>query len=123
MWSDPLQGPRRHSLIPKKIGSKIPPFHAVDNEPIDELVPLAKLFAITSDWTWYVLEWDADTGECFGLIQGLEQEMGYFSLDELSRLVVRGTTAPVVERDKFWRPETIGEIKAEWDRRRHPVPG
>ena len=55
-------------------------------------------------------EWDAETGECFGLVDGLEKELGYFSLDELAEATVFGGV-PAVERDLYWKPKTLGEIR------------
>ena len=69
-----------------------------------------KLFSPYSGWTWYVTEWDAETGECFGLVQGFETELGYFSMDELAEAKIFGTV-PAVERDLYWKPITLGEIR------------
>ena len=63
-----------------------------------------------SNWTWYVTEWDAETGLCFGLVEGFETELGYFSLDELAEATVFGGV-PAVERDLYWKPMTLGEIR------------
>ena len=50
------------------------------------------------------------TGTCFGLVDGLEREIGYFDLTELADTTVFGGV-PAVERDLHWQPRTIGEIK------------
>ena len=36
--------------------------------------------------------------------------MGYFSLDELAEVTVLGGV-PAVERDLYWKPKTLGEIR------------
>ena len=71
-----------------------------------------KLFSPYSEWTWYVTEWEAETGLCFGPRQGFETEWGYFGLTELRR---RRCSAgvPAIERDLYWEPKTIGEITGE----------
>ena len=51
-----------------------------------------------------------ETGTCFGLVQGFETELGYFSLDELAEATVFGGV-PAVERDLYWQPKTLGEIR------------
>ena len=51
-----------------------------------------------------------ETGLCFGLVEGFEAEIGYFDLTELAEATVFGSV-PAVERDLYWQPETIGEIK------------
>ena len=63
-------------------------------------------------WTWYITEWNAATGECFGLVEGFETELGYFDLTELSEATVFGRV-PAVERDLYWKPETLGEIRRQ----------
>ena len=62
-------------------------------------------------WRWYITEWDARTGRCFGLVQGFETELGSFDLTELSEATVLGGV-PAVERDLYWKPKTLGEIDA-----------
>jgi len=36
-----------------------------------------------SDWCWYPCEFNAEDGLFFGLVDGDELELGYFSLDEM----------------------------------------
>ena len=72
----------------------------------------AKLFCPYKGWRWYVTEWDAETGECFGLVEGFETEWGYFDLTELAEATVLGGV-PAIERDLYWESKTIGEIKSE----------
>jgi hypothetical protein len=47
----------------------------------------------------------------FGLVDGLEKELGYFSLSELQS--VRGPLGLPIERDLYWRPKTLKEIAPE----------
>ena len=44
------------------------------------------------------------------LVEGLETELGYFDLTELSEVTVFGSV-PAVERDLHWEPMTLGEIR------------
>ena len=113
VWQDRHSRYRRHKLMTKEIGKKIPPLYANANaaDPDDVLAP-AKLFSPYSRWTWYITEWDAETGECFGLVEGLETELGYFDLTELSEITVFGRV-PAVERDLYWKPKTLGEIRSQ----------
>ena len=53
---------------------------------------------------------DPETGQCFGLVEGFERELGYFDLTELAETTVFDGT-PAVERDLYWEPKTLGEIK------------
>ena len=111
MWQDKHSGLRRHKLMTKELGKKIPALYA--NEDIDDfdtvLAP-AKLFSPYTGWRWYITEWDAETGTCFGLVEGHDAELGFFDLTELSEAKVFGRV-PAVERDLYWKPQTIGEIR------------
>ena len=111
MWTDKHSTIRRHSLVSKEIGENIKPLGAHnDVTDTDSIVVPLKLFSPYSSWTWYIYEWDSDTGECFGLIEGFETEFGYIDLDELAELAISGVV-PAIERDLYWTPKTIGEIK------------
>ena len=77
----------------------------------DAILSHAKLFSPYSDLTWYITEMDAETGQCFGLVGGFERELGYFDLIKLAETTVFGGV-PAVERDLYWRPRSIGEIKS-----------
>ena len=111
MWQDKHSGLRGHALMTKELGDTIPALYA--NEKVknyDDVLAVVRLFSPYSGWTWYVTEWDAETGTCFGLVEGFETEIGYFSLDELAEVTVFGSV-PAVERDLYWEPKTIGEIR------------
>ena len=47
-----------------------------------------------------------------GLVEGFETELGYFDLTELSEVTVFGRV-PAVERDLYWAPQTLGEIRRQ----------
>ena len=112
-WQDPNSRLRRHKLMTKELGDTIPALYANENvEDYDSVLASAKLFCPYTGWTWYITEWNAETGECFGLVQGFETELGYFDLTELAQLTVFGGV-PAVERDLCWQPKTLGEIKGE----------
>ena len=111
MWQDNHSGVRGHALMTKEVGDTIPAIYANENaKDYDTVLAPAKLFSPFSNWTWYITEMDPETGECFGLVQGFETELGYFSLDELAEATVFGGV-PAVERDLYWQPKTIGEIR------------
>ena len=111
MWQDRHNGKRGHQLMTEKLADTIPALgdteHAAD---YDKVLARAKLFSPYSNWTWYITEIDRDTGQCFGLVEGLETELGYFDLTELAETTVLGGV-PAVERDLYWQPITLGEIK------------
>lgn len=86
----------------------LPPTGSQDGKG-DAAVALVKLFTPWTSWTWYVTEYDPSTGEAFGLVQGLEEELGYFSIPELSS--IRGPGGLRVERDLHFKPAPISEIR------------
>lgn len=82
-----------------KVLAGLPPLYATENA--DDPEAKVKFFAPDSNWTWYALEFDGkDT--FFGLVNGFEKELGYFSLSELQN--TRGPLGLPVERDLWFKP-------------------
>jgi hypothetical protein len=94
-------------LLTKKIERSLPPLYSQDGKGDDAIVRV-KYFHPMSGWTWYATEYDPKTRTFFGLVVGFETELGYFSLDELeeARPLKLG-----VERDLYFTPTTLGEIR------------
>ena len=112
LWQDNHSGKRGHQLMTQKLADTIPALGANENaRDYDEVQAPAKLFSPYSGWTWYITELDPATGQCFGLVEGFEKEIGYFDLTELAETTVFGGV-PAVERDLYWEPRTLGEIKS-----------
>ena len=75
-----------------------------------------KLFSPYNGWRWYITEWDPETGLCFGLVEGFEIRTRILRpLTELAEVTVFGSV-PAVERDLYWEPMTLGEIRRESSR-------
>ena len=67
-----------------------------------------KLFI--NNFTWYIIELSkSDANTCFGYVQGLENELGYFTLEELES--VHGSLGLAVERDLYFKPTSLSVIK------------
>ena len=77
---------------------------------IRDPIVYAKYFMPDSHWTWYVLEFDGKE-TFFGYVDGDYQELGYFSLSELES--IRGPLGLKVERDVYWKPKPLSEVKKE----------
>ena len=92
-----------HDLMPPNLRATIPRLHAT--EGVQGRMVHLKWFTPDSFWTWFVLEFDPSDGICFGLVDGLERELGYFSLDEIEQL--RGPLGLRVERDLYWQPKPL----------------
>ena len=112
-WQDNHSRYRRHRLMTKELGDKLPAIGAnEDVDDYDDILAPAKLFSPYTGWRWYVTEWDPETGRCYGLVEGYEAELGYFNLTELAEATVLGNV-PAVERDLYWEPMTIGKIRSQ----------
>lgn len=63
-----------------------------------------KFFTPDSNWTWYATEFDGED-TFFGLVDGFEKEIGYFSLSELQS--VTGPLGLPIERDLYFQPVKV----------------
>lgn len=70
---------------------------------------LVKIFDPTGSWTWYVQEYDEETGEAFGLVDGHEKELGYFDLRYMSEF--KGPLGIGLEVDVWFTPNTSEELE------------
>jgi hypothetical protein len=96
-------------LLPPSVKNALPPLYSQEHLG-GKAVAYVKYFTPDSNWTWYATEYDGqDT--FFGLVEGFEKELGYFSLSELQE--VRGLLGLPVERDLYWHPKTLEEIAPE----------
>ena len=72
-----------------------------------------KFFTPDSNWTWYATDFDGED-IFFGLVIGLEIELGYFSLAELES--VRGPYGLPIERDLHFQEESLEVLKRKHER-------
>ena len=94
-------------LLTKELEAKLPPLYSQDGKGY-EAIALAKFFTPDSSWTWYATEYDPVERVFFGLVDGLEKELGYFRLDELES--VKGPLGLSIERDIYFEPTRIKEL-------------
>ena len=97
-------------FITKEILKKIPALYSQDGKG-DDAVVYAKWFSPWSNWTWFDTEFDPKTGIAFGLVVGLETELGYFDINEMQE--VNGPFGLKIERDMYFSPKTLREVKNE----------
>ena len=99
---------------------QLPALYSQEDNP-DPLV-VCKFFTPDAGWTWYAIEgspvdkegyYDTEKDKVdfvfFGLVSGVEVELGYFSLSELK--TIRGRLGLPVERDRFFTPTRLSEVK------------
>lgn len=95
-------------LLTAEIREKLPPIYTTQDQ--EDPIVFAKFFTPWSNWTWYATEFDgADT--FFGLVVGLETELGYFSLSEMES--VRGPGGLTIERDRGFQPIPLSQLRAK----------
>lgn len=113
---------RSHRLIDDETRRQLPPLYSQETRGLDALARL-KFFTPDSSFTWYASEgaYVDEDGYCdtdkvkvdflfFGLVAGLDVELGYFALSELES--VRGPLGLPIERDLYFEPKTLRELKA-----------
>ena len=103
----PIPKSPAYKYILKSVAPKLPKL----GETADQNDPTAwiKLFTPDGGWTWYIAEYDPENDICFGLVHGLETELGSFSLAELRE--IRGALGLPVERDIHFTPRPISECQ------------
>lgn len=118
----------KQKLLTKEVAKAIPVLGSTEGEDNPSIV--VKFFNPANQWTWYAIEGTAylkdgrevavaevpnlDTLEgvddihFFGLVHGLEKELGYFSFRELKEY--RGKWGLGIERDMYFGQHTLREV-------------
>ena len=86
-------------LLTTEIKSKLPPLYSQEDNPD----PLVHVKFFKGSWTWYACEFDPVDGIFFGIVDGHEMELGYFSLEELESIYV--------ELDRHWKPKLMSKVR------------
>lgn len=98
-------------LLTKDLIKKLPPLYSQDEKGMEQIA-VVKFFSIANDWRWFATEFDGED-TFFGLVQGWDTELGYFSLKELQSAKHPQFGIQAVERDLSWTPKSLKEIKEE----------
>jgi hypothetical protein len=93
-------------LITKEVLRRLPPLGSQEEKGL-EAMAVVKFFTPDASWMWWASEFDGED-LFFGLVHGFEKELGYFRLSELKQ--IRGALGLPVERDRYFRPKTLGEL-------------
>lgn len=76
-----------YDLITDEMLERVPRLYEQEEVALaDKEVHAAYIIPFKSNWTWYMMEYDNETGEAFGLVLGDEVEWGYFNVNELKEL-------------------------------------
>lgn len=93
------------NLMTDEMLERVPELYAQEEIALaDKEVHAAYIIPFRSNWTWYMTEYDRESGDAFGLVLGIEPEWGYFNLEELKEL-----NAQRLILEDF--PKTFREIK------------
>ncbi|HRF98314.1 MAG TPA: DUF2958 domain-containing protein, partial [Aggregatilineales bacterium] len=124
----PEKQPKRPRLLDEATAKRLPPLYT--NESIG-LNALAQVKFATSGWTWYASEASAVLTDgtykplsdidpydptvqdviFFGLVDGFELELGYFSLSELES--VNEDVIATIERDTAFTPTSLKDLQTQ----------
>ena len=75
------------NLMTDEMLERVPELYAQEDVALaDKQVHAAYIIPFRSNWTWYMTEYDRESGNAFGLVLGIEPEWGYFNLEELKEL-------------------------------------
>jgi hypothetical protein len=111
-----LTGSQRsaHFYLPPEVLEVLPTLEGqsriVKDGEYDPYVVL-KYFTPDSNWTWFVVEGEEQEGDFlfFGLVQGFEEELGYFTLKQIQENL--GPFGLRIERDLYFKPQRLSEIR------------
>ena len=90
----------------QELRKRLPPLYSCENE--EDPTVQCKFFTPDSSWSWYATGFDGQD-IFFGLVVGLETELGYFSLSELKS--VRGPLGLPIERDMYFEPKPLSAVR------------
>ena len=98
--------PTGENLLDKASREKLPSLYSGEEKGLEALAQV-KFFTPDSNWTWYATEYDGED-TLFGLVDGFELELGYFSLKELKE--AQGPKGLPIERDIHFEPKSLNEL-------------
>lgn len=104
--TEPLQGLRRHKLLPADVRRKLPKLCSQDGKGDQAIVHL-KLFNAYGLGTWYITEGEQGEGDfiffgyCISPLGPDCNEWGYASLNEMATTTKYGRI-PAIERDCYF---------------------
>lgn len=75
------------NLMTDEMLERVPELYVQEDVALaNKQVHAAYIIPFRSNWTWYMTEYDRESGDAFGLVLGIEPEWGYFNLEELKEL-------------------------------------
>ena len=100
-----MEARNKMKLMTDELKQSMPLLYSQENEP-DPTVRV-KYFTPWAEWSWWGIEFDG-TDTFFGLVDGYDQELGYFSLSELES--ISGPAGLKIERDLSFEPTNLSNV-------------
>ena len=95
-------------LLTKELLRNLPALRETEGQGM-EATAQVKFFCPWNSWKFYGVEYDPDQKLFYGLVDGFEKELGYFSLEELES--IKGPLGLKMERDLYFDPIPLNQIK------------
>ena len=95
-------------LLTKELEKKLVEEAKKENKDLYKAVAHVKFFDPVGSWTWFASEYDPNTKMFYGLVDGHEKELGYFSLKELEELEL--PMGLKIERDLYFESTLLSEL-------------
>ena len=97
-------------LMTEEIAKTVPRLYEQDGA--EDPTVYAHYFSCVNGWDWWLLEFDG-TDEAFGLVEGYDDELGYFSIKEMAELNRQMGFAAVEREERAARRERLGVTEPE----------
>ena len=113
-WREKRTERRGHLLVPQRLAVTIPSIQCQRDQNTDpgNYIARIRLFIPNTHMEWYIVEFDATTGECFGYGGHAGQELGTFYIRDIS--AIRFVNPSVIaERDLRWLPKPIKNFRKQ----------
>ena len=94
-------------LMTREIAEGLPRLYEQDGA--EDPTVYVHYFSCVNGWDWWLLEFDG-TDEAFGLAEGYDDELGYFSIKEMAELN-RQMGFAAVERDEHFSPKPLSAVR------------
>ena len=114
IWEDNHSGLRRHKLMTKELADTIPPLYANDGaDDPDAVVAKAKLFSAPTTAGAGTSPSGTPRPDCASASSRGSRQNSATSTSPSWRRSPFSASVPAVERDLYWAPQTLGEIRRQ----------